>query len=110
YSNENSLIEQLIYKSYITSGDKIGRNNQFRQQLLNELQCTSITMDKIERLEYKRNSLLTFFRAYNQCSQADYLDFGDNQQVGLNLTIRPRINSSSLTIQNYATDRGDTDF
>src|SRR5690606_28412537 len=84
--------------------------NQFRQQMLNDLKCSTITLNKIERLEYKRSSLLSLFRAYNQCSQSDYLDFEQDQKVDFNLTIRPRVNSSSLTIQNYATNRGNTDF
>jgi hypothetical protein len=110
YSSNNSPVEQLIHKSYITSGGKIGKNNQFRQQLLNGLSCATISNNKFENLEYKKNSLISFFRAYNQCSDVAYLVFEEDQKVDFNLTIRPRINNSSLTIQNYATSRGNTDF
>ncbi len=110
YNNENSNIEQLIFKSYITENN-IGTNNRFRQQLFVDLKCPNFKTSKIENIEYKKNSLVRFFTEYNKCHNSELINF-ESEQKGdfFNLTIRPRLNSSSLTIQNSVSNSRDTDF
>jgi len=110
YNNENSNIEQLIFKSYITENN-IGTNNRFRQQLFVDLKCPNFKTSKIENIEYKKNSLVRFFTEYNKCHNSELINF-ESEQKGdfFNLTIRPRLNSSSLTIQNSVSNSSDTDF
>jgi len=110
YNNENSNIEQLIFKSYITENN-IGTNNRFRQQLFVDLKCPNYKTSKIENIEYKKNSLVRFFTEYNKCHNSELINF-ESEQKGdfFNLTIRPRLNSSSLTIQNSVSNSRDTDF
>ncbi|MBL6666218.1 MAG: tRNA modification GTPase [Flavobacteriaceae bacterium] len=110
YNNENSNIEQLIFKSYITENN-IGTNNRFRQQLFVDLKCPNFKTSKIENVEYKKNSLVRFFTEYNKCHNSELINF-ESEQKGdfFNLTIRPRLNSSSLTIQNSVSNSRDTDF
>jgi len=111
YNIEGTNIEQLIYKSYRTNDDKLGKNIQYKQQLWNNLKCSSVELGKIESLEYKKNSLVKFFVQFNSCNNSNFINFEKNGERDLfNLTIRPRLNSSSLTIQNKISNNFDTDF
>jgi hypothetical protein len=112
YTNENSNIEQLIFKKYKTINEEIGRNNRFRQQLWTGLKCPNFKMSKIENLDYNKNDLAQFFNEYSKCYNKDIISFEPKQKRDLfNLTIRPRLNSSSLSIQNsFITDGRNADF
>ena len=111
YNKENSNIEQLIFKSYKTADNKIGKNNRFRQQLFVNLKCPNFKTSNIENIIYKKNSLVRFFTEYSKCHNNELINFEPKQKRDLfNLTIRPRINSSSLTIQNSVSNFRNTDF
>lgn len=111
YNKDNSEVEQLIFKKYKITDDKIGTNNRFRQQLWNDLKCPAFKMNKMTTIDYKRKELVNFFVEYNECNNVEIVNFEDNQKKDFfNLTFRPRINSSSLTIQNSSTSFTDTDF
>lgn len=110
YSVEDSPIEQLVYKSYRLN-NKVGRNNRFKQQLWVDLRCPSITMDKINGLEYKKNDLINLFSEYNKCNDSENINYDEKpSRDPFNLTFRPRLNSSSLSIQNMVSSTRDTDF
>lgn len=101
YSIENSTIEQLIFKKYQKYDEKIRKNNRFRQQLWNELKCATIQINDIEEITYKKNSLIKFFSQYNTCSNSDFIKHEKKQKRdGINFTLRPRINNSSLSMYN----------
>ena len=111
YNKENSNIEQLIFKRYKTPENNIGKNNRFRQQLWGDLKCPNFKNSKIENIDYKKNDLVRFFTEYSECHNNELINFEPKQKRDLfNFTIRPRINSSSLTIQNSASNSRDTDF
>ncbi|MDO9261015.1 MAG: porin family protein [Flavobacteriaceae bacterium] len=112
YNIEDSNVEQLIFKSYKTSDDDKGENNRFRQQLWNDLKCPTFKMSKVENLKYKKNSLILFFSQYNKCNNSDFLNYEEKQTRDLfNLTLRTRLNNSSLIIQNSVpSSAGETDF
>lgn len=76
YETKKTPIEQLIYIRYLGDGGKDGlnsfsesieQNNQFRQQLLNNVNC-SMTEKDFKSLEYNRNTLVKHFMAYNTCA------------------------------------------
>lgn len=102
YNTGNADIKQLIFKSYKTPQHKVGKNNGFRQQLWDDLKCADLRLDEIRGLNYKKNELVHFFVAYNNCSNLPYVNFEEKQKRGdwFGLTIRPRLNRSSLTLQN----------
>ena len=111
YNKEIAAIEQLVFKSYKITDYDLGENNRFKQQLWNDLKCSSITMKNIENLEYKKNSLIHFFTEFNTCSNSDFINYEEKQKKDLfNLTLRPRINNSSLNIQNSSYSTSDTKF
>lgn len=113
YSKDNSNnIEQLVFKYYKSSGDLIGENNRFKQQILNDLKCENIKEKDIKNISYVKNDLVNLFVKYNNCNNSEGINFEEKQKKDLfNLTIRPRLNSSSLLIQisdytNWITDFG----
>jgi len=111
YSKDNSAIEQLIYKSYKSSQMDISRNNKYKQQLWNDLKCSTITMNKVENVKYKKKSLVRFFVKYNECNNETFINFGKKPKRDLfNLNIRPSFNRSSLLIQNNISSNRNVDF
>lgn len=98
FSINNSDIEQLVFKEY-TNFDrtKAGKNNHYKQQLLNALTCPKITSKQIENLEYKRKDLVAIFSEFNACNDSNSTNYVEKRKRDLiNLTLRPRINLSSL--------------
>lgn len=111
YNKNDSEIEQLIFKRFRISQSEIASNNQFQQQLWTDLKCEDFKISKIEKLEYKKNPLVKYFIDYNSCNNHDYINYEKNQKRNpFHLTIRPRLNSSSLTIQNSLDNSKDSDF
>lgn len=53
--------------------------------------------------------MVRFFTEYSKCHQKDVIHFEPRQDL-FNLTLRPRLNSSSLTIRNTVLDQRDVDF
>lgn len=101
YTVEKSDIEQLVFKKYLIPIDQIAENNKYKQQLLNSLKCPDFNMGKFENLKYDKKKLIKIFTEYNLCNNSK-LSFAEPivKRDFFNLTIRPRINNSSLTITN----------
>ena len=107
-------IEQLVYKTYktIDNNNYVGKNNSYKQKLWNTLKCESISMEDkntvkynraklIKLVEYKKSDLIKLFVAYNECKGANYTNYESNRKGGfLNISIRPGINTSSISIKN----------
>jgi hypothetical protein len=111
YKMADSEVKQLVYKVYLTKENDLARNNHFRQQLFLDLKCQDIRMNEIERIGYNERDLCRFFVRYNECDNSQYVNFEAKQKKDLfNLTIRPGINISSLSIQNSIAAPRDTDF
>ena len=111
FSADSVEFEPLIFKSFLTDANKIGKNNEFKQQLWNNLKCPSFKMTRMEQLEYKNNSLINLFVDYNECTDADFVNYENKKKDNLfYVTLRPRFNHSSLLIENPASGAKDTDF
>ncbi len=111
YRKDNANVEQLIYKSYKTSENKIGKNNRFRQQVFSDLKCQSISIKHVENLDYKLNDLISFFVKYNECSGSEIINFEKKEKKDVfNVTIRPGLNISSLSISHSLNSSSDADF
>lgn len=94
-------IEQLIFKSYKTTGNKIAKNNDYKKQLYTNLKCKNINFIQIDKIAYNKNDLIQFFKEYGNCEKTDLIYLEPNNKRNLiNLTLRPRLNNSSLTLQN----------
>lgn len=111
YSKDGSIIQQLIFKKYLNIDNKIGTNNRYKQQLWNDLKCSTFKVSKVENVDYKKNELISFFVEYNECNNSEFTNFKEKQKKDLfNLSIRPGFNNSSLSIQNSVSSYRDTDF
>jgi len=111
YSTQNSDIHQLVYKRYKAEGNSIGYNNKFRQQIWQNLKCKNFSIKKMEMLDYTKNDLKRIFTTYSNCTNTVVEDFEPNQKRDFfNLTIRPRLNSSSLSIENSVSSSKAVDF
>lgn len=111
YSIHNLKIEPLVFKEYYNKYKQIFKNNDYKNQLLKDLECTSITVNKLENLNYKKRELVNLFIAYNQCKNEIFENFTKKQKSDLfNLNIRPGLNSYSLSIGNDRTITRDVDF
>ena len=93
-------IEQLIYKHYRIEAS-IGENNQFKQQLLSNLQCESISRRDIDNLHYRQSELMRLFLKYNEYRQPGTTKTEKKASRDLfNFTLRPGITFHSLSLTN----------
>ncbi|WP_197276108.1 outer membrane beta-barrel protein [Mangrovimonas sp. TPBH4] len=111
FNLNDSRIEQLIFKKYKISEIRIQENALYKQQLWNALKCESISIRQIRKLKYYEDDLLKLFTIYNQCQNSAYEVPTEKEKRDLiNLTIRPRINNSILSMNNTMTDFKDSEF
>lgn len=103
YSIIDKKITQLIFKQYLIE-DKIGNNTLYKNQLIADMNCDFKEKNKINDLKYKKEDLLNFFIRYNQCKKNSFINYDEKEQKLdlLNLTVRPGVNISSLSIKNEA--------
>lgn len=110
FKTDTLSINQLVYKSYKTSEEQIAQNNQYKQQLWMTLKCDNIAINDVEKLSYKKSSLLKFFTKYNKCGNAEYTVFESKEKKDLfNLNIRPGITTSVISISNPSMSTPDYD-
>lgn len=111
YKTENSNIEQLVFKSYQIDQSTIGKNFSFRQQLWANLKCSSFKESRFKNINYKRNELVKIFIDYSNCNNSEPVTLQQKGKRDLfNLTIRPRLNSSSMTINDFYSNSKTTNF
>ena len=111
YSIENSPVEQLVYKSYKISDTKVGKNNQFRQQLIASLNCSNQKPENFDRLTYKLSSLSNYFIENNQCYDSSFKNFNkESEREKFNINLRPSVRSSALNIQTFISGIGPFNF
>lgn len=113
--NNSDQVEQLVFKSYYLVNNTVATNNQFKQQLWMDLKCKTIEMNTIEKLEYTKSSLMNFFKKYYECTNTDFVNSEEIKGKGkkkdlFNLSIRPRINNSSVSVQNVFVKSTKVDF
>lgn len=120
YSVENSKIKQLVYKEYLKNiddkitdnRDVISENNYYRQQLWNELKCSYFTENRFKNINYKKKDLVVFFTEYSNCNNKKVIVIKKKEVTKdvFQLTIRPRLNNSSLSVKNTYDSSKNTDF
>jgi len=100
YSIDKSPVQQLVYKRYMVgvSNDNVGINELYKQQILNEMKCASISKKDIERLDYKRSDLTKIFSKYNQCDGSAASGENAEEESVINMTLRPGLTYNSLKI------------
>lgn len=78
YSFNNSPVEQLIYKRYLENNVQINTNMGFQRQLWAKVKCSSTTLERIRKLEYREKKLTDYFLEVNNCN-LDQKDLDNNE-------------------------------
>lgn len=55
--------------------NQVKTNNKFRIQLWLDLKCESISMNSLEKVNYRESDLLKFFIKYNECSNSEFVNY-----------------------------------
>lgn len=111
YQVEDSPIEQLVYKEYKTHGGQIGKNIAFQQQIANSLQCHSFTFQTFSEITYETKALVDVFSKYNDCISSNYTNWREKRRRGtFNITFRPGLNNTMLSVSNSSANNQDVDF
>ena len=111
YKNNDSEIKQLVYKVYSVDNYNLAKNNYFREQLFIDFKCESISQKEYENLAYEKKDLEKFFIKYNKCNDPSFVSYESKEKKDLfNLTIRPRLNNSSLSTNNNTSETFDLKF
>ena len=103
YSVDNSPIQQLIFKDYLTNDidHHYKTNLKFQQQLWNDVKCKNTSMQTVERINYDRGELEKYFKKYNDCEGVSFVEYDTNKgKQSFNLKITPGINYSSISVSN----------
>jgi len=100
FNKNNTDVKQLVSKYYLTDENQVNVNKQFRRQLWIDLKCESISMNSLERVNYEKSDLMRFFIKYNECSNAEFVNYQQKKKNkdSFNLSIRPGIRNSSLIL------------
>jgi len=111
YNVDGSEIEQLIFIKYKSQIFYIKFNQSYKQQLWLNLKCDDISMNDINKVDFKKNDLINFFIKYNECNQSEFINHQAKQKRDFfNLTLKPRVNYSSLKIINEDVPHRNTNF
>lgn len=103
--------EQLVYKKYIGPNDNVRENINFKQTLLNNLQCEGIKKSRFENIDYKTQDLVSLFRDYNVCIDSDYVNpIETNQKSKINISARLGLNNSSATFKQFTSPITEKEF
>ena len=73
YQKDDGEIKQLLFKEYL-EGIKNYKDNWFRTELINELECGD-NAAKIKKIAYEKKDMLSFFRNYNECTFSNFTDY-----------------------------------
>ncbi len=110
YKLDDGDIEQLIYKRYMVTPSKMGKNERYKQQLALNLTCSSLKKTNFEKLEYKKSYLVKLIKDYNKCQNSQSVQYNKKEKEHwFNLSVRPGVSFSSLQLSNPYGDE-DVDF
>ena len=112
YETATTPIEQLIYIKYInnnfsTNGansfsENISENNQFRQQLLNNVRCSEPPESDFSTVSYRKNELIKLFEKYNACNKSaseEAVNYNDKvKRKSFALKFAPGLYMASLSV------------
>lgn len=111
YKMDDTEIKQLVSKSYLADDDHVAKNNYYKEQLYIDLKCDNILQSEYENLSYTKNELVKFFAKYNKCNNSNFKDLEVKEKKDLfNLTVRPRYNSSTMSLDNTLFEGLNFDF
>jgi len=114
FNTDSSKIVQLVYKRYEVTSDKgskyFDENEMFKQQLYNDVNCQSKSINAFMNVLYKQKSLEKVFLSHNKCNGSVNENYKEKEKKDLfNVRIRPGVNFTSMKIENHVSNK-DIDF
>lgn len=100
-------IQQLIFKKYLkgASSNKMGFNNYFKQQLVNNFTCALLTENNVKNSDYTLVDMRRIILENNVCKDNfKYQDYKIKGRDQFNISIRPGIRFSNLDIISETND------
>lgn len=100
YSLNNGVIEQLVYKRYITD-NVILTNNGFQKQLWDNVRCKNTNISTVQHMKYTEVQLRNYILAYNRCIGKPVMSmYNKSEREVFRVKAIAGINRSSLTVEN----------
>ncbi|WP_159947505.1 porin family protein [Polaribacter septentrionalilitoris] len=96
-------IKQLVFKSFLSSDRfTIKKNERYKQQILDNLKCSDIKENRIKKLEYKSSKLVKLFEDYNNCENANFVNYikenTKKYKAQFNLSLNANVNLLGFSI------------
>lgn len=98
YQVNEGEVQQLIYLRFLGTAEGRGghyetgyieSNNQYKQQLFNDLKCANLDQRDFANLKYERASLMKLFNRYNKCQGGESESIELEQQTSTtHITLR----------------------
>ena len=108
FNKPNTEIKQLVFKKYLLNiENKTGKNDMYKQQLFNEVNCNATPIKNFISIKYHEKDLVKYFTNYNRCSGDNAVEEKKEKRKWFSLRVRPGITFSSLSINH---DRDKFDF
>ncbi len=93
YSIDGQEINQLVFKYYLAGNGQKKKNEQFKQQLLSDLQCKELRRSEIDRLNYTQKDLTRLFVVNNDCIGVGYVNYAEKKGKDVyHISLRPGLN------------------
>lgn len=104
FETDSRDIEMLIFKKYLDQNSKVRENNNFRQQLLNNLSaCDELSTSSFKNLTYKEKDLRRLIFKYNTCSgKLEFSQQEKKRKKNFNISLRPGFQLGNFTVANNA--------
>lgn len=111
FSNSISTIQPLIYKRYKVDESNLKVNDQYKEQLFINLQCSDLTINDFKYLSYDKRGLIKIFTKYYQCKNSNYKIFENEKDRDiLSLKLKAGLRSASFLVRNNLTNYRNIDF
>lgn len=124
YSVSDTLIQQLIFKEYVTlnidHNKSFGTNSDYQYQLSKDVSCKNAGGLTPEEVKYEEKSLLKYFKTYNECEASPVTEYisakstkktPDNEKrETLKLKVNPGLNYTSMSFSDVNYPEHITDF
>ncbi len=110
FSNETTKITQLIYIKFLIDANdvqfneeyknlqsnSIMQNEAYKRQLWENVKCESTTMNELNKLEFKKSSLVNYFSKVNTCNGSIENVVSNEKKSIINIKAVALINSDKL--------------
>ncbi len=100
FYSSGDTVKQLIYKKYLSQGNDVIENFNFRQQLWVDARCGNVTTQEMKNVDYTRADIIKYFKDYYTCSDSEVKDFSKTAgKVAFHMKVTPGVDYSSLLLK-----------